>query len=160
MPFLKIAYLKNNIDNNIFYNITFFYELIKNKILPIINLNMLFTIKNNFKYTYYKSIPSNFDIDIYRLSNSDLINYKDNELYKHFLNYGQYEFRKYSKYNYILPKYLRFYLKEYDLLNYFDVPEDFNVFKYRENNNDLTNLNIKDLLIHWVNYGIYENRKY
>ena len=159
MPFLKIAYLKNNIDNNIFHNTKFFYELIKKKILPIINLNMLFSIKNNYKYTFYQNIPEYFDIDIYK-SNKDLAHYNDEQLYSHFLNYGQYEFRVFSNYNYVLPKFIRNYLKEYNILIYFDVPEDFNVFKYREYNSDLNNLNIRDLLIHWINYGYYEDRKY
>jgi hypothetical protein len=159
MPFLKIAYLKNNIDNNIFHNTKFFYELIKKKVLPIINLNMLFSIKNNYKYTFYQNIPEYFDIDIYK-SNKDLLHYDNEQLYSHFLNYGQYEFRQFSNYNYILPKFIRNYLKEYNLLFFFDVPEDFNVFKYREYNSDLNNLNIRDLLIHWINYGYYEDRKY
>lgn len=157
LAYLKVAYLPNNIEKNIFFNNEMYERFITSDILPIINIEKLLYIKNNFKYTIYKNIPNNFDINIYRF-NDDLKNYDDDKLYDHFLNYGQFEFRKYSDYEYILPLYLRDKLNDYSFLKYFDVPNDFDIFKYRDNNMDLNNLNKKEYFVHWINYGRNENR--
>ena len=159
MPFLKIAYVKNNIDNNIFYNDSNYKELILCNLLPIINLDYILNIKNNFKNYIYDKIPLNFDKNIYR-KNNDLINYSDIELEQHFLNNGQFEFRNYTSELFILPVYIRKLLKNSNILDFFDVPDNFNVFKYLEKNNDLKNLNMRELLIHWIEYGNIESRLY
>ena len=159
LSYLKVAFLPNNIEKNIFFNDELYERFITYDILPIINIEKLLYIKNNFKYTVYKSIPNNFDINIYRL-NDDLKNYDDDKLYDHFLNYGQFEFREYSDNEYMLPLYLRDKLNNYSLLKYFDVPNDFNIFKYRDNNKDLSSLSKKEYFMHWVNYGRNENRIY
>lgn len=159
MPFLKIAYLKNNINNNIFYNINKYKELVFSNLLPIINIDYILTIINDFKYKIYDKLPSNFNINIYR-QNDDLKNYSDLELEKHFLENGQFELRNYTNELFILPSFIRKLLKQSNLLESFDVPDNFNVFKYFEKNNDLKKLNIKELLIHWIEYGNNELRVY
>ena len=157
LAYLKVAYLPNNIEKNIFFNNEIYEKFVSSDILPIINIQKLLYIKNNFKYNIYKNIPNNFDINIYRL-NDDLKNYDDDKLYDHFLNYGQFEFRKYSDNEYILPSYLRDKLNNYSLIEYFDVPNDFDIFKYRDNNKDLCSLSKREYFVHWVNYGRNENR--
>lgn len=160
MPYLKIAYLKYNLENNIFYNNhkDLYKDLVENKLLPIININRLYFIKNNFKDINFYNIPNDFDINIYKTN--DLIHLNDEEIVKHFINHGQYEFRLYKKNNYIYPEHIRYYLKKYEILNYFDVPDDFDLIKYRDNNQDLKNLTIKNIILHWVNYGFNEKRIY
>ena len=159
MPFLKIAYIKNNIDNNIFYNNSEYKELILSNLLPIVNLDYILNIKNNFKNYIYDKIPLNFDKNIYR-KNNDLINYSDAQLEDHFLSNGQFEFRNYTDELFILPVYIRKLLKESNILEFFDVPDNFNILKYLEKNNDLKNLNMRELLIHWIEYGNNESRLY
>lgn len=160
MSYLKIAYIDINYENNIFYNNNILYETyVKLNLLPIININKLNQIINNFKNTIFNTIPSNFNIEIYK-THKDLEEFPDDKLYNHFLNYGQYEPRIYSKDNYILPIYLREILKKTDLLPYFDVPDDFNIENYSYKYIDLKNKSNKELLIHWVQYGSKENRSY
>ena len=160
MPFLKIAYLKCNLENNIFYNFKkeVYKKLLKKNLLPIININSLYFMKNNFRDINYILIPDDFDINIYK--SDDLKDFNDEEIINHFINHGQYEFRLYKKYNTLYPDYIRNILKKNNILEYFDVPDDFDLLKYREKNEDLKNLSIKQLILHWVNYGFYEKRIY
>lgn len=159
MPYLKVAYIPNNIEKNIFYNEEIYENLLDIDLLPIININKLLKIKNNYKYIIHSTIPDNFDINIYKL-NEDLAEYNDDKLYNHFLNFGQFEFRKYTSTEYILPIYIRKKLIKNNLLHYFDIPEDFDIFKYRDKNIDLGDLTKKEYIIHWINYGRYEKREY
>ena len=160
MPFLKIAYLKCNLENNIFYNFNkeIYKRLLKKNLLPVININSLYFMKNNFKDINYVIIPDDFDINIYKTH--DLKDFNDEEIVNHFINHGQYEFRLYKKNNTLYPDYIRNILKKNNILEYFDVPDDFNLLKYREKNEDLINLSIKQLILHWINYGFYEKRDY
>lgn len=160
MPFLKIAYLKCNLENNIFYNFKkeVYKKLLKKNLLPIININSLYFMKNNFRDINYILIPDDFDINIYK--SDDLKDFNDEEIINHFINHGQYEFRLYKKYNTLYPDYIRNILKKNNILEYFDVPDDFDLLKYREKNEDLKNLSIKQLILHWINYGFYEKRIY
>jgi hypothetical protein len=160
MSYLKIAYIDINYENNIFYNSNSLYQsLVENNLLPIINLNKLENIKKNFRNTIFNIIPNNFDLETYK-SHEDLKDLSDDKLYNHFLNYGQYEPRIYSKNNFIYPVYIRDLLKKCDLLKYYDVPDDFNLEKYNSFYSDLIGKNSKELLFHWVNYGSKENRIY
>ena len=112
MPFLKIAYLNDNYNSNIFYNTALYDDLLNNKMLPILNINRLYSIKNNF-------------------------------------NGGK---------KYILNIHIREILQKYNLLHLFDVPDNFNIVKYKENYPDLHHLDDRGLIIHWINYGKNEKR--
>ena len=163
--YLKLAYLENNKNCNIFYNDYLYEHFISNNVLPIININRLYLLKNNYEYTFniFSTIPKSFDIEVYRLYN-DLKDFSDDDLKKHFLNYGQYEYRTYNRFNnyvnYILPVFIREQLKKLDLLNYFDIPDSFNLYYYKKFNKDLSHLNENELILHWLNYGVYENREH
>ena len=54
-------------------------------------------IKNGIKENRLIKLPKNFDINIYKKYNNDLSSMTNNELIKHFVNYGYYEDRKYKK---------------------------------------------------------------
>ena len=154
ISFLKIAYIPTNIEKNIFYNQELYKNLLDIELLPIIDINLLLNIKNKFKISVYNSIPDNFDINIYR-SHSDLKDLSDDKLYNHFLNFGQHEFRKYSHNEYILPDYLRFQLKKCNLLNLFDLPDNFDIFRYIDDNKlNITTDSKKELII-----DLIENKK-
>lgn len=156
IPYLKIAYLLNNIEKNIFYNDDVYENLLRSYLLPIISINRLIMIQKNLKYLIYSKIPENFDLNIYS-SHEDLKNFSKDKLLEHFLNYGQFEIRKYSSYEYILPDYLREFLIKENLITLFDLPDNFDIYKYRDENPNLTNFNKFDLFMYWINYGKNKN---
>ena len=163
IPFLKIAYIEYN-DKNIFFNNDIYYKfLIDNNILPIINIERLCNNKTNYKFNVNNQIPEDFDLTIYKNSD-DLKKFTNDELFKHFLNYGQFEVRIYNKNGdnniSLLPGFLRETLKKCNLLQFFDIPDKFSIYKYKEYSNDLNNLDEDKLILHWLNYGRFENRKY
>lgn len=149
MPFLKIAYNLNNNQKNIFYNEDMYENLFKLKLLQIIDLTKILKDKETYKFSIFHEIPENFNIDIYS-NYDDLKNYNTDQLYNHFINYGQFEFRKYSTNNYILPLYLREKLNIFNIIKYLDLPEDFDIYKFRENNKHLNNLNRKELILNCI----------
>ena len=87
--------------------------------------------------------------------------YKGDECTKiHFIEHGQFECRRFKNQETILPAILYNKLNKINLVNYFDFPENFDFFIYKNKNEDLKNLNKVDLKNHWINYGIYEDRIY
>lgn len=160
--YLKVAYIDDNYENNVFYNDKIYKYLVENNLLPILNINKLNNIKNNLNDIIFTELPEDFDVEIYK-NHNDLRDYSNDFLKNHFLNYGQFEVRNYSNNHYIYPEYIRIMLKKSNLLNIFDVPDDFNVFNYKKKNDDLdkrNDLNNNKLLLHWVNYGFNEGRSY
>jgi hypothetical protein len=149
MPFLKIAYNLNNNQKNIFYNEDIYQHLFKLKLLQIIDLNKILKDKEKYKFSIFHEIPENFDINIYS-NYDDLKNYNKDQLYNHFINYGQFEFRKYSADDYILPLYMREELNSFNIIKYLDLPNDFDIYKFRENNKNLKHLNRKELIINCI----------
>jgi hypothetical protein len=160
ISYLKVAYLDNNYQQNVYFNDTLFKNLLENNIIKVIYINKLNTLINNYKNEIFVDIPRNFDIQIYK-NHDDLKSFPDNLLINHFLTNGQFESRNYSKENYILPKYIRkALLKCNDIISLFDLPEDFNLYNYKQKNNDLANFNRNELIIHYINCGRKEGRKY
>ena len=103
-------------------------------------------IKEGRKYKF--ELPKDFDIENYKLLNNDLKNMSKIELKLHYMNYGIYENRSY---------------KLLDTINKnikLELPQDFNIDIYRLLNNDLKDLTNTDLVNHFINYGIYEDRIY
>ena len=164
MVYLKLGYVKSNLNTNIFYNNDKLYEfLVENNFLPIINIHKLRVLKDNYSFKVFKQIPYNFDLETYR-SHEDLKTFPDDFLIEHFINYGQYEMRIYSKKQdcnlFILPNFIRKNLNDNNLLLFFDIPYDFNLIKYKELNTDLTEMSNEKLIIHYMNFGMHEGRKY
>jgi len=167
VPYMKLAYLDSNLNTNIFFDNDDVYEfLLDNDLLPIINITRLIIARDNYTFKIHENIPDDFDIDIYR-AQDDLKHYDTNFLHKHFIEYGQFEHRLYKKNSlnsniWVLPHYIRKKLScdKCNLLYLFDIPIDFNIRKYIENNKDLANFSIEKLIKHWLHYGKYENRIY
>jgi hypothetical protein len=160
ISYLKVAYIESNIQKNIYYNDTLFEYYLKNNILNVLSINKLNNIINNSKNTIHIDIPDNFDINIYK-NHEDLKDFDDDFLYQHFLQFGQFEIRNYSKNNYILPQYIRDNLSKCaNILTIFDMPDDFNIYNYKKLNNDLKDMNRNEILLHWLKHGNKEDRKY
>ena len=167
ISYMKIAHLESNLNTNIFFDNDEVYEfLLDNNLLPIINITRLIIARDNYTFKIHENIPDDFDIDIYR-THEDLKHYDTNFLHKHFIEYGQFEHRLYKKDNsnpniWVLPHYIRKKLScdKCNLLYLFDIPDDFIIRIYIENNKDLANFSIEKLIKHWLHYGKYENRTY
>ena len=160
--YCKTAYIESVEKKNIYLsNSEYYYYLLSREILPIINVKFLENLVNEYdnKELVHKKIPLDFDIEVYR-SYEDLNNFEDDFLKKHFLEHGQFECRKYKKSEMLLPKILWEKLNKVKLVKYFDFPENFDFYNYRDKNDDLKKLNKIDLKKHWINYGVYEDRKY
>ena len=160
--FIKVAYLDTIYNKNILLSDNkFYYELFENNVLPIIDINLLYKYLkkyDNQKLTF-TTIPDDFNIDIYK-KYDDLNNLSEEKLKNHFLKNGQFECRKYKKYEYILPYILYKKLKNNKLLKYFDFPPDFDMYYYKKLNDDIKIFNKLQLKKHWFEYGINEKRYY
>jgi hypothetical protein len=158
--FVKVAYLDNIINKNILLvDNNFYFELLENDILPIIDINLLNKYNNNYnnnKLTFTE-IPDTFNIDIYK-QYDDLKNLNNDELKKHFIDHGQFECRKYKLNNHIQKDIIYKCLEKNNLLKYFDFPPNFDMYYYKKNNNDLKLLNMYELKKHWFKFGINEDR--
>jgi|SaaInlStandDraft_7_1057024.scaffolds.fasta_scaffold00362_5 hypothetical protein len=160
--FCKTAYIESVENKNIYLsNSEYYYYLLEINILPIINITFLENLIKEFdkKEFVHKKLPIDFDIDIYK-SYKDLKSFDEQFLKKHFIEYGQFECRKYKKNEIILPKPIYDKINKIKLIKYFDFPENFDFFLYKDKNDDLKKLNKLDLKKHWLNYGVYEERDY
>jgi GR25 family glycosyltransferase involved in LPS biosynthesis len=83
-------------------------------------------------------IPIDFSIEFYKIFNIDLKNFSDEDLIKHYIEYGKKENRKYK----------------------FIVPLNFNSLIYKNLNSDLEHLNEENLVKHYFLHGVKEKRKY
>jgi hypothetical protein len=106
------------------------------------------------KKIYDLNTPNNFNFYLYKNIHPDLENFTNEDLEFHYYLYGKTEGRminfNFNK-NYIWP------VKSYDNI---DVPPDFNLIFYRNNNYDLINFTNEELKIHYFLYGKNENRIY
>lgn len=160
--FCKTAYIESIFKKNIYLcNNDHYYFLLENNILPIIDIKLLENLDNEYdnKDFVFKKIPNDFDINIYK-SYDDLNEYDEDFLKMHFIEHGQFECRKYKKHETILPCILYNKLNKIKLVKYFDFPESFDFYIYKNKNEDLQKLNKLDLKNHWLNYGAYEDRIY
>jgi hypothetical protein len=163
IPFLKIGNIDTNKNKNIFFTTDYLYQhLMETNELPIINIDAIKVEKTDDKFIIFDELPPDFDVNFYKDNNSDLSSYDDKFLEDHFLQFGQFENRKYKDFDSIfyLEIFIRDKLKSCNLLQYFDFPDNFNIHNYKRLNPDLNHFNNNDLINHWFNYGIYENRKY
>ena len=160
--FCKTAYIESVYKKNIYLtNSDHYYFLLEKNILPIIDLKVLDNLNEEYdnKSFVFKKIPYDFDINIYK-SYDDLKEYDDDFLKVHFIDHGQYECRRYKEHETILPSIIYNKLNKIKLIKYFDFPDDFNFYSYKQRNKDLNDLNKLDLKKHWMNYGVFENRDY
>jgi hypothetical protein len=145
---LKKHYLYNGIHEKRIYKITSkedFENFIKTYKNPDeVNVNN-FNKDIDIEYTINKAIndknymlnlPDDFSILNYKLANKDLSNLSNDNLKKHYIDYGCKEKRIYK------------------------LPSDFNTFDYKIENKDLSNLSDEDLKKHYLEFGYKEKRIY
>lgn len=159
--FIKIAN-DYNLEKNLYWeNEDLYKHLLDKNIFAIIKLKKIFDIQKTYKISIYgDSIISEFDCEFYK-EYYDFNNLTNEEAFNHFINNGQYEGRKYTKnITTVLPKYYIDKLDNINLLYFFDIPEDFDIYYYKLNNPDISNLSTLDTIYHYINYGFYEGRTY
>lgn len=101
-----------------------------------------FKNKVNDQTVIFNNIPNDFDPNIYRIYNPEVVSMSDFDVKMHFEFYGSFQDRIFS-YNQV--KYL---------------PENFDCKIYREENKDLANFSDTELKIHYIKHGKDENRIY
>ena len=123
-------------------------------------------------------LPKDFDSDIYKLLNPDLINFSNDFLENHFLityNINQkrlykipsdYDQNIYKNNNpdlahlngsQLFEHFINFGIHEKRI---YSIPKDFNINDYKKLNDDLKHLSQDELLNHFIHHGIREKRKY
>ena len=159
--FIKIANEWNSTKNIFWENEILYQYLLTKNIFHIIKLKKISDIQKEYKISIYGKTINNFNFDFYRNHYSDLITYSNDELLNHFVENGQYEGRKFDiNFNSLFPEYYKDHLNKIGLLQFFDIPSDFDVYYYRKLNSDIADLSNIELVYHYINYGIYESRPY
>ena len=158
--FLKIGEEYNKSKNLYWENEELYQYLISKNIFALIKLKKIYDIQNEYKINIYGNNIEDFDYDFYK-TYYELNELNNNELLDHFIKIGQFEERKFKReFKCILPKYYREKLDSLGLLYFFDVPDDFDVYYYKKNNRELSNLSYIDCIKHYINHGFYEGRVY
>jgi hypothetical protein len=159
--FLKIGN-DYNMSKNLFWENDILYQyLLSKKIIGIMKLKKIFDMQREYKITIHGHSIENFNYNFYKTYYDDLNDMSDEQLLDHFIEYGQYEGRRYNNsINTLLVNYYRDQLDSVKLLYFFDIPSDFDIFYYKKNNDDLRNLSNMETIFHYINFGYYEGRIY
>jgi len=156
--FIKIGQQLNT-NKNLFWNNEMVYSyLLSINYFAILKYKRIYDIYREFDYKSTKK-----DIIDYKFfkENYNLNDLNNEQLLKYYLEEGfDLGMNDSNQFISLLPNYYRDKLSEMNLLYFFDIPNDFNIYYYKQNNPDLIELPIIDLIVHYINYGIYENRSY
>ncbi len=157
--FLKLAHEYNTGLNIYWENDTLYEYLLKKNILMLIKVKRLSDYKRDFNYHIYHSIPDNFSHIFYRNNYSDLQKLNDRELEDHYKGNGQYEGRRYDIYSIpkILPQFYRNKLKEIFMLQFFDIPDDFDIYDYKIKNKKISSLSPQQIIDHYLSNSNYKD---
>ena len=158
--FIKLAYYDNNYGKNLIWHNELLYKnlLIENK-YNIIKIKRIIDYYNNFEYNY--DLFNNFDLNYYKNKYDDLKNINTKELYDNFRIIGFKEGRRCNKEIIsFLPDYYRLILKKNNLLDIFDIPDDFDIYYYKKYNESLINLTNKECMKHYLDFGVHLKLKY
>ena len=109
---------------------------------------------------YFFDIPSDFDVYYYKEYNPDLKELSIMDTIVHYIHYGIYENRCYNKNKINNAHYVNYFYKNLNIKSTLLLPYDFNILFYKNNYNDLKLLPEENVISHYLNYGIYENRIY
>lgn len=158
--FIKLANEWNNYKNIFWENEDLYQLLLSKNIFSVMKVKKVYHLQDLYKIKIYSSFFDGFDYTFYK-TYYEFDNMSDEELFKHFIEIGQYEGRKpQSTIKTILPQCYKDKLDESKLLYFFDIPENFDIYYYKNNNPDLHKLTNLEILNHYINYGIYESRLY
>jgi len=157
--YIKIANTIN-ISKNIFWHNDFLYDsFLRCHTFAILKLKKIYEFQQ--EYCLNNMLNDTFDPSFYR-EYYDLHNYtNDKELYEHFQTIGFKEGKKPNKiFKSVLPISYRTFFKNLNILCFFDIPEDFDIYYYKFYNSDIQHLTLFETISHYINIGIYENRIY
>jgi hypothetical protein len=156
--FIKIGIQFNHMQNIYWTNEDLYSYLLSINHFAILKYKRICDIYNEFNYLNTKK--ENIDYDFFK-EYYNLTNLNNEELLKFYLNEGFDLGMKDSKSSInLLPNYYREKLLDMNILYFFDVPYDFDIYYYKEHNPDLKNLSIIDIITHYISSGIHENRFY
>ena len=159
--FLKIGNDYNMSKNLYWENEVLNQYLLSKNIFGIIKIKKIYDMQKEYKITIYGHNIENFNYDFYKTYYDDLNNLSDNELLNHFIEYGQYEGRRFmNNCNTFLSKYYTEKLNKLKLLYFFDIPDDFDIYYYKKYNDDIKYLSHIDTMLHYIEHGYYEGRTY
>ncbi len=136
------------------------YLLVKN-IFGIIKLKKLTNCQDNYKINIYGKSFKDFDHYFYRNFYDDLNKMTTDELLEHYITIGQFEGRRFKNNMFnVLPEYYRNILKNLNMLYFFDLPDDFDIYNYKIYNPDISKFTDINVINHYIKNGIYEGRTY
>ena len=144
---------EHNKNNNIFWENDKLYEqLLSNNILCLIKLKRIQDYQKSYIYDYFNKAPINFNHTFYKENYYDLRLLSNKELENHYLKYGQFEGRKYT-YNSttkILPKFYRKSLELINMLDFFDIEEQTDVFVLKKKYTDYKNKKNRNVILNFI----------
>jgi len=150
--FIKIG-KDHNKNNNIFWENDKLYEkLLSNNILCLIKLKRIQDYQKSYIYEYFNKTPINFNHSYYKENYHDLRLLSNKELEIHYLKYGQFEGRKYT-YNSttkILPQFYRKCLESINMLDFFDIDENIDIFSLKKKNPDYKNKKNRSVILNFI----------
>jgi len=153
-----------NMTKNIYWENEVLYKfLLSKQIFALLKLKRIYDIHKEYKLTIYGYNIEDFDYNFYKTYYDDINvqNMSNPELLNHFVTIGQFEGRKFNKkFNVLLPDYYKNFLQDIKLLYFFDIPDDFDVYYYKRHYSDVKHLSTMDTIFHYLNYGIYQSRRY
>jgi hypothetical protein len=153
-----------NMTKNLYWENEVLYKyLLSKQIFAFFKLKKIYDIYKEYKLTIYGYIIEDFDYNFYKSYYEDINikNMTEPEMLEHFVKVGQFEGRKCKpKMDVLLPEYYRNILNELNILYLFDIPEDFDVYYYKKHYDDVKNLSIINTILHYINCGVYQSRRY
>ena len=159
--FIKIGNEYNLTKNLYWENEDLYKYLLSKNIFAIIKLKKIYDIHRDYKPIIYDKTINNFDYTFYKTTYDDLSKFNNNELLDHFIGFGQYEGRRFNEIcETILPQHYREKLEAIGMLYFFDIPDNFDIYYYRRNYDDVKHLTNTEILFHYINYGFLEGRNY
>jgi hypothetical protein len=147
--YIKIGKEENKYCNIFWENDKLYEKLLSNNILCLIKLKRILDYQKTYIYDYITNIPSTFNHSFYKKTYNDLRLLSNKELENHYLKFGQFEGRKYNynSINKILPNFYRVCLKKINMLNFFDIEDEFDIYFLKNKNIEYKNKKNKNIVL-------------
>ena len=160
--FLKLG-KEWNTKKNIFWENEELYEYLLNK--NIFHLFKFQKIDDSYEFCKinYQHEINNFDSTFYLNQYQDLKNknFNNNQLIKHYKEYGFKEGRKSNKnHYYIISNYYDTFLKKKNLNSFFCLDNNFDIVQYKKKNTSIKHLSNEKTILHFYKYGIENDENY
>ena len=138
----------------------FFWKENKNMDCSFLLIEDLYKYQKKYKRIFYGDTIIDFDSSYYK-EYYQLPIEKEKDLWTHFIEIGQFQGMKPNgQFPVLLPVSYRRKLHDMNLLYFWDLPDDFDIYYYHQHNSDLKHLSIVDTLFHYLHHGFLEGRSY